>query len=110
MHTGGEAVHKNQDEEAGVFNENLTMFLPKPVPKQAKQEDSQHHLELEQIMKTLMKERFGEKHNITSEENVHPLLVRLSSMSVLDDLHPILSTRPDDTEQENWLTSLNTEQ
>ena len=26
--------------EVGVFNENLTMFLPKPVPKQARQEDS----------------------------------------------------------------------
>lgn len=96
--------------EAGVFNENLTMFLPKPVLKQAKQEDSIHHLELEQIVKMLTKERFGEQHNVTSEENVHPLLVRPSSMSVLDDLHPILSTRPNDTEHENWLTFLNTEQ
>ena len=97
-------------EEVGVFNENLTMFLPKPVPKQARQEDSIHHLELEQIVKTLTKERFGEQRNVTLEENVHPLLVRPSLMSVSDDLHPILSTRPDDTEQVNWLTSLNTKQ
>ena len=97
-------------EEAGVFNKNLTMFLPKSMPKQAKQEDSLHHLELEQIVKMLMKERFGEKCNVTLEENEHPFLVRPSSMSVLDDLCFILSTRPNDTEQEKWLTSLNTEQ
>ena len=80
------------------------------MPKLAKQEDTARHLELEQAVKTITKERFSPVSNIILEEKAHPLLVRPSSMSVSEDLHPTLSTRTGGTEQENWFICLNMEQ
>ena len=77
-------------EDAGLFNKNSSMFFPKSVPKLAKLEDTQDHLELEQAVKMITKQRFGEHSNVTLEEKAHSFLVRPSSMSVLDDQHFIL--------------------
>lgn len=96
-------------EEAGVFQEHPVMFCPRPVLKIAKWEDTVHHMELEQLIKRITKQRDEEHGDIDLLKKTVSFL-QTGSTSMLDDQCTSLSTTQNDTNVKDWLSSLNVEQ